>query len=106
VAYSAQFGHDAASFDDPLDCTNRIFAPQDGQSSTVGVAMRCLTLSTTSGFVRAWLKLIRGSMLRFLGLSPMLSNPKGIHFATIRHLLLYMMANSLLRRSVTSMAPG
>jgi hypothetical protein len=53
VAYPAQFGHDAVSFDDPFDCANLILAPHDGQSRTVGVAMRRLTLSTANGFVRA-----------------------------------------------------
>src|SRR5215467_6777479 len=71
MTYCAQFGHDAVSFDDPLGCTSLILAPQDGQSRAVGVAMRRLTLSTTSGFVRAWLKLIRGSMLCRPRLSPM-----------------------------------
>jgi hypothetical protein len=47
--------------------------------------MRRLTLSTANGFVRAWLKLIRGSMLCFPGLSPMLPNPKEVHLRLLHH---------------------
>jgi hypothetical protein len=68
-AYCAQFGHNAVScFGDP-DRAIFILAPQDGQSRTVGRAIRRLTFSTTTGFVRAWLKLIRGSKLCFAILS-------------------------------------
>ena len=60
-----QFGHDAVSFGDPVDRASVILAPQDGQSRAVGAAIRRLIFSTTSGFVRPWLKLMRGSNLSF-----------------------------------------
>ena len=60
-----QFGHDAVSFGDPADRASFILAPQDGQSRAVGAAIRRLTFSTTTGFVRPWLKLMRGSNLSF-----------------------------------------
>jgi hypothetical protein len=65
ATYPAQFGHDAVSFDAPCWGTSFILAPQDAQSKTVGAVARRLTVSTTSGFFRAWLKSIRGSKLRF-----------------------------------------
>src|SRR5215831_16800245 len=62
-----QCGHDAVSFGGPprleLMRTSFILAPQDGQSRTAfpsgDGAVRRLTVSTTTGFVRAWLKLCR-----------------------------------------------
>jgi hypothetical protein len=53
------------SFGDPADRASFILAPQDGQSRAVGAAIRRLTFSTTTGFVRPWLKLMRGSNLSF-----------------------------------------
>jgi hypothetical protein len=65
VVIPVQCGHDAVNFGSR---TTFILAPQDGQSKTVDAALRRFTFSTTSGFVRAWLKLWRtsnGSMLSF-----------------------------------------
>ena len=50
----SQWGHDAVNFGSR---TSFILAPQDGQRKTGDVPARRFTLSTTSGFVRAWLKL-------------------------------------------------
>jgi hypothetical protein len=58
-------GHDAVNFGSR---TTFILAPQDGQSKPVDATVRRFTFSTTTGFVRAWLKLWRtsnGSMLNF-----------------------------------------
>src|SRR5262249_30030784 len=63
--YLVQFGHDAVSFSDPPDRASCILAPQDGQRRAVGAAIRRFTFSTTTGFVRPWLKLMRGSNLSF-----------------------------------------
>jgi hypothetical protein len=51
----SQRGHDAVNFGTR---TSFIFAPQDGQSKPAGR----FTFSTTSGFMREWLKLFRGSI--------------------------------------------
>jgi hypothetical protein len=70
AAYLVQLGHDVVSFGDPIGCTSFILAPHAGQSRIGGAAARALTFSTTTGFVRAWLKLLRGSMLCFPNSSP------------------------------------
>jgi hypothetical protein len=67
-----QLGHDAVSFGHPTGCTSFVLARHAGQSRIVGGAMGALTFLMTSGFVRAWLKLVRGSMLCFPNGSPRL----------------------------------
>jgi hypothetical protein len=65
AAYLAQFGHNAVSFGDPADRASFILAPQIGQTKAARAETRRLRFSTTTGFVRTWLKLICGSMLCF-----------------------------------------
>lgn len=60
-AYLVQFEHTAVTFGNPADRASFILAPEVGQSRAA--AKRRLTFSTTTGFVRAWLKLMRGSKL-------------------------------------------
>ena|SRR5215472_7811887 len=63
AAYSVQRGHDAVSFCEPGNSCSFILAPHDGHARSAGV--RRLSFSTTTGFVRPWLKLTRGSKTSF-----------------------------------------
>jgi len=58
---ASQRGHDAVSF---CSRTSFILAPQDGQSKTMDAPDRRFIFSTTSGFMRAWLKLWRLARIR------------------------------------------
>jgi hypothetical protein len=61
AAYSVQRGHDAASFGDSADRRSLILAPHDGRTRSAEAGR----LSFSTGFVRPWLKLIRGAKTSF-----------------------------------------
>ncbi len=65
VVYLAQRGHDAVSFEDPADRPSSILPPHDGHTKPAETVALRLTFSTTTGLVRAWLKLMRGSKPSF-----------------------------------------